>query len=127
MNIKIINDTPIALYNSEKLELVGIFKTKTIIGKYLYEGIYEGVKSQTKSSRVHVAISKKYQLRNTRFEFPVALRYANKKQIEILGDQDAVIFKDYPPLILKGFHSTRYSLHKEHSVGRKTKNKKQDE
>jgi hypothetical protein len=52
MNIKIINDTPIALYNSEKLELVGIFKTKTIIGKYLYEGIYEGVKSQTKSSRV---------------------------------------------------------------------------
>lgn len=90
---RIPEDRNIALYNAEKKELIGLFSLKCLADKYLYMDRAFKLKSGT---RVGKAIMTKGKIFNSRFEFPVAVRYTNEKQDEMLGSEDYLIVNGYP-------------------------------
>ena len=82
---------PISLYNSDKKELVGVFFTQKLALKYIY-----GYKWASRSCYLWGAIAKKMVIRkNVLLGFPIAVRYANNEQIELLGDLDYIILNVY--------------------------------
>jgi hypothetical protein len=86
---------PIALYNTEKKELVAVFRYKILAARYLFEK-YDCYKAQ----RVEDSIKKLgCIIKGTIFDFKVTFRYANSKQIEMLGDADYIITDGYPEAI----------------------------
>lgn len=111
MKLFIRNDIPIVAYNANKQELIGIFFDGSYVRRYFYQ--------HDPNLRINKNISsfvmRNGKLKDTSFDFYVALRYANKEQIEILGDKDYVILNDYPIPIsstMKGFEDTAASLTK---------------
>jgi len=83
---------PIALYNTEKKELFAIFRYKNHVARYIFEK-YDCYKSQ----RIEESLSRLGCIsKGTIFNFKVTLRYANDKQIEMLGDSDYFILYGYP-------------------------------
>ena len=86
---------PIALYNTEKKELVAVFRYKILAARYLFEK-YDSYKA----SRVECSINNLGCIsKGTIFDFKVTFRYANSKQIELLGDADYIITDGYPEAI----------------------------
>jgi len=83
---------PVALYNTEKKELIAIFKYKIHVARYIFKK-YDCYKAQRIESTMRClgCISK-----GTIFDFKVTLRYANDKQIEMLGDNNYIILQGYP-------------------------------
>lgn len=85
------NERSIAVYNPEKQELIGVFKTPTMAAKYLMSGdIRYGCQ------RVRSALHSKGKTKATRINLKVAIRYANESQLLLLTDNDWWIHKDYP-------------------------------
>lgn len=107
--IHLLDLRPVAAYNADKQELVGIFRTHKTIARYFLKDTYKNY------SGISTALRKKTRL-ISKLGFKLALRYANAAQLEILGDEEFVILGDYSQpdkSILNGFHETRRSLHKE--------------
>jgi hypothetical protein len=102
---------PIALYNTEKKELIAIFKYKILAARYIFEK-YDCYKAQ----RVEESIKNLGCInKGTIFDFKVTFRYANSKQIEMLGDSDYFITDGYPKAIktrMDGFKTFFYLNHK---------------
>jgi hypothetical protein len=80
----------IALYNTEKKQLMAVFKEIQMASVYLY-----GSRSRERS-RLWVRMIDKVRIVNSRFPFPVAVREANSKQVKLVGDKDGIIFEGYP-------------------------------
>jgi hypothetical protein len=130
MKIYIRNDTPIVAYNADKQELIGIFFNGSYVRRYFYQN-NPNLKA---SKNISSFVMRKGKLKDTSFDFKVALRYANKEQIEMLGSKDYVIFNDYPilaPSTMKGFEDTAQSLRKyadyKQSIYHAEKKRKKDE
>ncbi len=99
---------PVAVYNSDKKELVGIFATQVLVGKYLFE-----CGENYKSKKVNGALRYKSKLSNTIFDFKVSLRYANESQVSLLSEMDFVMMDGYPSpsrTTTLGFFDTRVTL-----------------
>jgi len=82
----------VAIYNADKKELVGVFKTMKICSKY----IFEGVERNYHQAKLHDHVREKFYIQNTRFDFTVAIRVANAKQLERLKDDPLFIERNYP-------------------------------
>lgn len=83
-----------SLYNTEKKELIGVFRNLALVSRYLFpnEGKY-------KYQRVYQSYSVKCKIhKGTIFNFPVTLRIANEKHLDILGDKDVYICPGYPDM-----------------------------
>ena len=74
----------IKLYNADKKEPIGIFKTTTMASMYLYL-------VKQKSRYLIRALKSKSTLRNTRFDFPVAVRLSKENT-----DVDQQVYGEYP-------------------------------
>ena len=90
---RIEEDRNVALYNANKKELIGLFSLKCLAEKYLYMERAFKVKN---GNRITKAIMTKGKIMNSRFDFPVAVRYTNEKQDEMLGSEDYLIVNGYP-------------------------------
>ena len=97
--ISIKNETPIAIYNADKKELIAVFKRQIDLEDYLYG--YKGkhychisnyIRRNVKSHNTILAPTR------------VAFRFANEKQIQELGEQDFIIKEGYPKWKLKEFN-----------------------
>lgn len=98
---------PIAIYNCDKKELVGVFSELMYLAKYLYP-------TDTRKSyqRVYMSLKMKTRIYKTMLSFPVSVRFASDEQVALLTDQAAVIVNNYPPFEFNkalGFNSTRES------------------
>ena len=96
---------PIAIYNCEKKELVGVFSELMYLAKYLYP-----IDPKRSYSNAYIALMKKTRIYKTALGFPVSVRFANDEQIELLVDQAAFIVDSYPVFEFNkalGFHTTR--------------------
>lgn len=103
---------PIAAYNADKQELIGIFDCVPTTRKYLYK---HDVNLRIKKNILN-KLNFKTKLKDTFLGFPIAIRYANESQIEILGGKSYIILNDYPtppPHLMKCFNDTAASLKKE--------------
>jgi hypothetical protein len=130
MKTYIRNDIPIVAYNADKQELIGIFFNGSYVRRYFYQN-NPNLKA---SKNISSFVMRKVKLKDTSFDFKVALRYANKEQIEMLASKDYVIFNDYPilaPSTMKGFEDTAQSLRKyadyKQSIYHAEKKRKKDE
>lgn len=85
------NIKPIALYNADKKELIGVFARCNYVVKYLFETY-----NDQDQRKVYKALERKQKLEGTDFLFPVAIRYANSIQSEMLAGNDCKICGDYP-------------------------------
>lgn len=108
---------PVAVYNSWVPECIAIFKDRQVLGKYL---MLPNSRPEIINKNVWKAINNKTPLSSAsnRLEIKLALRNANKEQLEILKDKDYAILVDYIPQPLfsdlKSFNSTRESMAKDH-------------
>lgn len=109
--IKIENNQPVAVYNADKQQLIGIFKSKTLISKYLNPNypeksgrfILDGLKRK---------IAKPAQ-EDMNLKCKLAFRYASDQQVAMLGTGDFYIAEGYPQLKKgTGFVDTKASLYK---------------
>ena len=81
------NETPIAVYNADKQQLVALFSSGALATKFIF-----GTKRPTKKglteyiqNRVRIAPCR------TQHTFDIALRYANATQVEELSNSDCVL------------------------------------
>ena len=82
----------VSLYNTDKKELVAIFRDMGIAGRYIFSH-----KSTYNSSRIWNAYIKNTKLhKNTNFDFPIAVRMAKGQALELLGENEFWISKAYP-------------------------------
>ncbi len=89
------NSTPCAIYNAEKKELIGLFKSRTLAAKYL------GVKKQM----VYNSIANNDGIRasSNPLNVRLAARNVNPAQRELLGDKVYLMFNNYPEPSDKNF------------------------
>lgn len=102
---------PIAAYNCDKQELIGVFESIPSARRYLYK---HDVNLKLKKSLVN-KIQFKSKLKDTFLGFPVAIRYANEAQITILNGKEYIILNGYPipaAYSMKCFVDTAASLKK---------------
>jgi len=106
-------DKPIAIYNSDKKELIGLFAELMLVAKYL-----RPTDVSKMYSNLSDALYRKGAVRKTIFSFRIAIRFANDNQINLLGDKKVFIMNNYPEFDsnkLEGYHSTRSELYKKHT------------
>lgn len=84
--IHINNDRPIALYNCEKKELIGLFKSQVLVSMYLYK---------ERRHNIYASLKNKWKMKNTVFDFPVAARWCNNQQVNLLGSENYKILNGY--------------------------------
>lgn len=80
----------IALYNTEKKELMAVFRSTAMASIFLYGN------GTTGRDRLRARMYDKVRIENTRFPFVVAARPANSKHMKLLADKDGIIFEGYP-------------------------------
>lgn len=111
--MKPIEYRPIAVYNTTKKELVGIFKYKCLVARYIYK-IYNSNKNQN----IENCLKKNGKIiKDLIFDFKIAVRYATDLQIEILGKKDFVILNNYylpSKTRMAGFDYTTSHINKNH-------------
>lgn len=90
-NVPFIDNRPIALYNTDKQELIGIFAKLIYICKYVRRE-----NTQRSYTMLHDSLEHKRVTRKTIFDFGITMRFANTEQIAELGDKKVVIRKGYP-------------------------------
>src|SRR5438045_3920139 len=88
---QIIDDLPIALYNSDKKELVGVFATKSLVGKYIYP-LMDGEK---RAGYIKYYAKSKTKIRNASLGFNAVLRTASSSQIQELAGCEYKIYNGY--------------------------------
>jgi hypothetical protein len=82
---------PVALYNADKKELIGVFSSAKVADMYLYVTAKGG-----RGGVVSSYLAQKKRIKNSIFGFPVAVRYANEAQLIVLSGQDSVVMDGYP-------------------------------
>jgi hypothetical protein len=90
-------EASIALYNTNKKELIGVFRTFAVASRYVFSEA-----SNWNSNRIWNAYHLRGKLhKNTIFDFPVAVRIANEKCLELLGNKDIYINDGYPKMSIR--------------------------
>ena len=91
------NSTPCAIYNAEKKELIGLFKSRTLAAKYLG--------GKVSKSMISTSISNKDGIRasSNPLNVRLAARNVNPAQRELLGDKPYLMFNNYPEHSHKNF------------------------
>jgi hypothetical protein len=85
------NDTNVSLYNTDKKELIGIFRTIELASKYLFN-----LPIEKGSRRLRDRLKSKTKITElTNFDFPVCIRMASETQKEMLGFKECLIMGDY--------------------------------
>jgi hypothetical protein len=86
------NSKTISLYDTEKKQLLGVFKSIELSARYLFTN-----HSERHTSRMHHALSRKHKISHeTIFDFPVAIRISNQAQKDLLGNKSCHIIQEYP-------------------------------
>lgn len=107
---------PITLYNADKKEVIGVFATPSLAGRYVSP---DAVCLRKSGANMGNAARRNGRMppSKTRFPFPVAVRYANAEQVESLGNEAFIIAIGYPLPLKKRMEGTagmnRESLAKE--------------
>jgi hypothetical protein len=87
--------TPCAIYNAEKKELIGLFKSRILAAKYL------GVKTQMIYNSI--AYNNGIRASSNPLNVRLAARNVNPAQRELLGDKVYLMFNNYPEPSDKNF------------------------
>lgn len=101
----------ITAYNTEEKEVIGIFSTSAMAARYLLKEA-----TNHKNCLIYNAAKRKGCLLKTVFNFRVAIRFSNEKQIEMMNGEEYLIINGYPEphhTKMKGYDSTRNMLAKE--------------
>ena len=89
--------TPCALYNAEKKELIGLFKSRILAAKYLGGKV-------TKNMIYHsIANNDGIRASSNPLNVRLAARNVNPAQRELLGDKPYLMFNNYPEPSDKNF------------------------
>lgn len=84
----------ISVYNTEKKELMGIYRNLNIVSVFVY-----GMKEPIYLKRLERALANKYKItKDTKFEHPVAIRSSSLEQRMMLGDLDGITMSPYPKI-----------------------------
>lgn len=84
----------VSLYNTDKKELVAVFRDMGIAGRYIFSH-----KSTWNNSRLWNAFLNNTRIKkNTNFDFPVVIRMAKGKSLELIGDNEVYISDNYPKM-----------------------------
>jgi hypothetical protein len=114
MKKTIINhDREVAIYNADRQELIGIFRTPSLVARYIFNEFAKG-----KVNRVTNALSRKTKIMDTKFDFYIACRYASAEQLQLL-DGDYTILNGYDQPLkssMKGFTDTAGTLKKQANI-----------
>ena len=106
---------PIAIYNSDKKELIAVFRNMSVLIRYLSNKA--GIPEYTEQ-RVRDSIKRRGSVNpsTTVLNLKLAFRFANTAQLEMLGDAPYILCVDYIPQVpnnfLKGFKETATSFRK---------------
>lgn len=107
-HIETNNGRPIAIYNCDKKELIGLFSNVGLVAKYL-----NPIDNRSTEACIWAAVLRNGSMRKSKFKFKIAVRFANETQRAELSNQDVIIKKGYPEFnknSLIGFHENRISL-----------------
>lgn len=99
---------PIAIYNSIKKELIGIFSNVGLAAKYLNPADNRAIEPL-----IRAAALRNGSVLKSKLKYKIAVRFANEIQRAELSNQDVVIKDGYPEFnknSLIGFHESRLSL-----------------
>jgi hypothetical protein len=105
--MRIVSDLPIALYDCNQKQLVGIFKSVTLCAKYIYGDI------QNARHHTRIVSSRKTKGRINHNGMAYTVRTANEQQQALIGSEQYVMANNYPEPTahnMKSFDSTRISL-----------------
>lgn len=110
-----MDEKVIAVYNTDQKKLVAIIRGATLVSRYIF-GKYD-VNRQTCVTRIYNAIKLKRVLRKNSIGFNVAVRNANKQQLEMIGSEEYLIVDETTAAritfdMLIRFHDTAASLTK---------------
>jgi hypothetical protein len=87
----IIGYRPVSLYNCSNQELIGIFKYKVLVARYVFKNY-----NCDKNHLIEYCLKRNGRIvKDLNFNFKIALRYSNEEQIKLLGEKDFIILKDY--------------------------------
>lgn len=115
MTKTVINqDQSVVLYNAEKQEIVGIFKTQGLTARYIFPLI-----GSTRTRRICDTLKLKTRICNSDLGFKVALRFAKNEQLEILGDKDYVILNGYKEpnkIFMAGYNDSAMNMNRKSSL-----------
>lgn len=119
------NEKPIAIYNCNEKECIGIFKQPSLVARYLFTA----GRKEVIVAKVTYALRRKTRISDV-LSFPVAIRYCNELQLKQLGNKEYIIlskYKEPSTQKMKGFTSTRktfaiVSKERHESVKRKVAN-----
>lgn len=110
MEINLLLDDPVALYNVDKKELIGVFINVRAASKYIHDHDY-CIKEKT----LRLSMLRKAKFESKKLGCTVTLRIANTKQKEFISKEPYIIFPGYPKLsaglsIAKEFDSSKLSM-----------------
>jgi len=89
---------PCAIYNTDKKEIVGLFKTRAYASKYIF-----GFKNNVTIKYIISAITDKKNLtpKITQLPYKIAIRNLTETQKLTLGEADFVILNNYEKPLIK--------------------------
>lgn len=99
----VIYTFPIAVYNCEKKEVIGLFDNSVLAARYLYNDTYRSI-------RIRTALL--YKSRTKTKYGRIAVRACNEEQRKVLGSSGFIILNGYPDPIsgqMKGFDNLNES------------------
>lgn len=106
-------DQSVVMYNADKQEIVGIFKTQGLTARYIFP-----LGTGGRNRRICDTFKLKTRIANSDHGFKIALRFAKPEHIELLGDKDYIILNGYKEpnkVSMGGYTSTSLSFIKESS------------
>lgn len=90
--IRVHDDLPLSVYNSEKKELIGIFASMILVRKYFYP-----LGQRKESSKIRQSLMSRSRVYCEFLNISIAVRHANDNQKKVLGDKPYIIMDGYPP------------------------------
>jgi hypothetical protein len=94
----------IAVYNTDKKELMAIFASTSMAASYVF-GQFDGQARE----RIQKRLIDKFRISDSRFGHPVAVRHATNRQVEMMGEKHGIIFEGYPQVKLINIGGTKYT------------------
>lgn len=96
---------PVVIYDTTKKTPIGIFRTISLAGKYVFG---KETPVGNSSAIISRALKNKSKILKSKLDIPICVREACKQYVDALGSEDLIIFEGYPVPknnFLKGFAS----------------------
>ena len=78
---------PVAVYDTGMKRLIGVFKTQSLGGEYLF--------GKAKKMRINIVLRSKSKNRTNLLGICIIVRNANKEQLLLLGDKEYLLMPEY--------------------------------